>query len=506
MTTLLISLLTAAVGIGIGYYVFSSRASKRTHATAQRADTAVAEAETKAKQILLAAQDEVLKTKESGKAEETSRRKQLEAAESRLAARESSLDRKEHSLEEKSGQLEGDRVAVAKLKDEVNEIKGRQLANLEKVAGLKKDKAKDVLLEMVEKEFEGEMTRKVRQMEEEAREEGDARAKKVLATVIQRYAADQSAELSVTSVQIPNEEVKGRIIGKEGRNIQAFEKATGVDVIVDDSPDTVVISSYNPVRRQVARIALEKLVSDGRINPSRIDDVVAKADKEVAAISKKAGEDALFELGLSGIHPDLVKLLGTMKFRTSYGQNILKHSVEVSFLGEMLAGELNVDATKGKLVGLFHDIGKAVTHEVEGPHALIGRDICKKYGLPDDICHAVGAHHEDLPIESTLDIICQVADAISGARPGARRENFEHYIKRLKDLENVATSFDGVDKAYALQAGREIRILVRPEELDDLSTAKLAKDVAAKVEKELTYPGQIKVNVIRETRATELAK
>lgn len=506
MITLLIGLLAAAVGIAIGYYVFRARASNKQKSAGSKAEKLLANAEAKSKELLLAAQDEALKVKESGKQEETERRKQLEAAESRVAARESTLDRKEKALDEKTEKLEADRTEVKALKDEIAKVKERQLANLEKVAKLKQSEAKDVLLKMVEKEFAEQMAKKVRQMEAEAKEDGEARAKKVIATVIQRYAADQSAEMTVTTVSIPNEEVKGRIIGKEGRNIHAFEKATGVDIIVDDSPDTVVISGYNPVRRQVARIALEKLVSDGRINPSRIEEAVGKAEKEVNQIAKKAGEDALFELGLTGIHPDLVKLLGTMKFRTSYGQNILKHSVEVGFVAEMLAGELGVDPKKAKLVGLFHDIGKAVSHEVEGPHALIGYDICKKYGLPEDVAHAVGAHHEDKPIESTLDIIAQVADAISGARPGARRENFEQYIKRLQDLENIANDFEGVDKAYAIQAGREVRILVKPEELDDMSSAKLAKDIATKVEKELTYPGQIKVNVIRETRATETAK
>lgn len=503
---ILIALIAAAAG-GAASYVAVTRSTKNKHENASvKSEKVIHDAEAKAKQTLLSAQDEALKIRETGKAEETQRRKQLEAAESRLATREETLDRKDKQLEERGERVEKDRATLDKTKEEIREIKERQLANLEKIAKLKLGDAKDVLLKMVEQDFSDHMARKVRQMEEDAKEEGDRKAKHILATVIQRYASDHTAETTVTSVPIPNEEIKGRIIGKEGRNIQSFEKATGIDVIIDDSPDTVVLSGYNPVRRQVARIAMEKLVTDGRINPSKIEEVVAKAEKEVNQLAKKAGEDALFELGLSGINPDLTKLLGTLKFRTSYGQNVLKHSVEVSFLAEMLAGELGVDATKAKLSGLFHDIGKAVSHEVEGPHALIGHDICKKYGLPEEVCHAVGAHHEDLPIESTLDIITQVADAISGARPGARRESFEQYIKRLKDLENVANSFDGVEKSYAIQAGREVRILVRPEELDDLSTAKLAKDIASKVEKELTYPGQIKVNVIRETRATELAK
>lgn len=506
MTELLVSILAAAVGIAIGYGVSHSRNKGKGARAGAHAEKLVADAKAHAKEIELAAQDEALKLKSQGKEEEAARRKQLEATESRLASREETLDRKEKALEEKSAQVEAERAEMNEIKDEIKGIRDKQLANLEKVAKLKQDKAKEVLLQMVEKEFSDQMARKVRQMEDDANEEGEKKAKKIIAQTIQRYAADQSAEMTVTSVHIPNDEIKGRIIGKEGRNIQSFEKATGVDIIVDDTPDTVVISGYNPVRRQVARIALEKLVSDGRINPTRIEEVVGKAEKEVNQIAKKAGEDALFELKLTGIPPDLVKLLGTMKFRTSYGQNILKHSVEVSYVAEMFAGELGVDPKMAKLAGLFHDIGKAVTHEVEGPHALIGYDICKKYGLPEEVCHAVGAHHEDMPIESTLDIITQVSDAISGARPGARRESFEQYVKRLTDLENVANSFDGVEKAYAVQAGREIRIMVKPQEVDDLTTARLAKDVAEKVEKELTYPGQIKVNVIRETRATETAK
>lgn len=506
MTELLVSILAAAVGIAIGYGVSHSRNKGKGARAGAHAEKLVADAKSHAKEIELAAQDEALKLKSQGKEEEAARRKQLEATESRLGSREESLDRKEKTMEEKVAQIEAERAEMNDVREEIKSIRDKQLANLEKVAKLKQDKAKEVLLQMVEKEFSDQMSRKVRQMENDAKEDGEMKAKKIIAQTIQRYAADQSAEMTVTSVHIPNDEIKGRIIGKEGRNIQSFEKATGVDIIVDDTPDTVVISGYNPVRRQVARIALEKLVSDGRINPTRIEEVVGKAEKEVNQIAKKAGEDALFELKLTGIPPDLVKLLGTMKFRTSYGQNILKHSVEVSYVAEMFAGELGVDPKMAKLAGLFHDIGKAVTHEVEGSHALIGYDICKKYGLPEEVCHAVGAHHEDMPIESTLDIITQVSDAISGARPGARRESFEQYVKRLTDLENVATSFDGVEKAYAVQAGREIRIMVKPQEVDDLTTARLAKDVAEKIEKEMTYPGQIKVNVIRETRATETAK
>lgn len=507
MDTILMSLLAAAAGVGAGYYVFQSRASTKQQHAGARADKLLADAEAKAKQTLLDAQDEALKLKQSGKDEETSRRKQLEAAESRIGSREKSLDQKEQQLDQKREELEQQRAEIGTLKSEIAEIKDRQVKNLEKVAKLKQAEAKDVLLKMVEGEFEPALAKRVREMEESAKEEGEMRAAKVIATVIQRNASEQAAEMTVTTVQLPNEQVKGRIIGKEGRNIQSFEKLTGADVIVDDdAPDRVLISCFNPVRRQVARLALERMVKDGRINPSRIEEQVAKAEKEIGQITKKAGEDTLFELGLTKINPDLTKLLGTMKFRTSYGQNVLKHSAETARIAEMLAHELGTDAKTAKLAGLFHDIGKAVTHEVEGPHALIGYDICKKYGLPEEVCHAVGAHHEDMPIESVLDMLTQTADAISGARPGARRESFEQYVKRLTDLENVANSFAGVGKSYAIQAGREVRIIVKPQEVDDLSTARLAKDVAEKIQKEMTYPGQIKVNVIRETRASADAK
>ncbi|MDZ4247847.1 MAG: ribonuclease Y [Patescibacteria group bacterium] len=503
---ILLLLVAAGVGIGVGYAVFANRGKDEHERSKVKAEKAVAEAEAKAKELTLKAQEDVLRAKESSKNEEAELRKRLSASEARVATREETLDEKEKQLDGKREQLDADREQTRKLKEEIEQVKERQVQNLEKVSKLTQAKAKDVLLKMVEKDFSADLARKAKEIEVKATEEAEQRAKKIIAGAIQRYAADQSAELTVTTVKIPNDDVKGRIIGKEGRNIQALEKATGVDIIVDDTPDTVVISGYNQVRRQVARLSMEKLVADGRINPSRIEEVVTKSEKEINQITKKAGEDALYELKLSGINPDLTKLLGTMKFRTSYGQNILKHSVEVSFIAQMLAGELGVDATKAKLAGLFHDIGKAVTHEVEGPHALIGRDICKKYGLPEDVCHAVGAHHEDLPIDSTLDVIAQVADAISGARPGSRRESFEQYVKRLTELENVANGFDGVEKAYAIQAGREVRIIVKPEEVDDLSTLKLAKDVARKIEKEMTFPGQITVNVLRETKATEVAK
>ena len=502
-----VAVVAIAAGFGVGFFARSMWASTAIRTAQDKSARILAEARAQQKELILQAKDEQVRLAREAEEDARARRNELASQEGRLRQRDEQLDQRADMLAERDRKLLTRERELDTTREELARAREEQISALEKVSQMSQEDAKQVLLEQVRVDAEHDAVRLARSIERKAKEEADAKAQKVIATAIQRYAADQSSESTVTTVNLPSDEIKGRIIGKEGRNIQSFEKATGIDVIIDDeSPNTVVMSGYNPVRRQVGRIAMEKLVSDGRINPSRIEEAVKKAEKEVNSMAKKAGEDALYELKLSKINPDLTKLLGTMKFRTSYGQNILKHSVEVARIAEMLASEIGVDPTKAKLAGLFHDIGKAVSHEVEGPHAVIGHDICKKYGIPDDVAHAVGAHHEDMPMESPLDIITQVADAISGARPGARRESFEQYVKRLKELENVANAFDGVAQAYAIQAGREIRILVKPEEVDDLSTARLAKDVASKIEKELTYPGQIKVNVIRETRATELAK
>lgn len=491
-------------GAGFGArYALTQASSGRADAQSKKI---IEEAKTKAKEIELEAKDEALKVSEATKKEEKERRDQIAELEKRLATKEETQDKRTGELDKRQEALTTGEKEIQELKDQIREIKARQEVNLEKVAKLTKDGAKKILLEMVEKEFEPTLSRRVRDLQEATEAEAEEKSREILATVIQRVAPEFTSETTVATVELPSDELKGRVIGKEGRNIQALERATGMDIIVDDTPGLVVISGFDPVRRQVAKLSLEKLLKDGRIQPSRIEEVVAKTEKEIDLAIKEAGEKALYELGLSGIHPDLVKILGRLNYRTSYGQNVLRHSVEASHVAAMLAAELGADVQVAKMGTLFHDIGKALDHELEGSHVTIGRDIAKKYGLSEPVIHCIEAHHEDVPFESTEAIITQVSDAISGARPGARRESLENYIKRIQELENLAADFEGVDKAYAIQAGREIRIIVKPEELNDLESARLAKDIAAKIEETQRYPGQIKVQVIRETRSTEYAK
>jgi len=377
---------------------------------------------------------------------------------------------------------------------------------LERIASLSQDQAKELLLKAVEDEVRQDAARRIRQIEAEAREEADRRAREIITLAIQRYACETVAETTVSVVPLPNDEMKGRIIGREGRNIRALEQATGVDLIVDDTPEAVILSAFDPVRREIARLALTRLIYDGRIHPTRIEEVVAKARQEVEAIIQEEGEQACYKLGIHGMHPELIKLLGRLKFRTSYGQNVLYNSVETAHLAAMMAAEIGADVKVAKRAGLLHDIGKAVDHEVEGPHALIGAELAKRYGESPKVVHAIAAHHNEEECTSLEAILVQAADAISGARPGARRETLEAYIKRLESLESVASSFDGVEKAFAIQAGREVRIIVKPDQIDDLGAVRLARDIARKIEENLEYPGQIKVTVMRETRAVDYAK
>jgi len=362
------------------------------------------------------------------------------------------------------------------------------------------------LLKNIEREYKDDLIRKIKEQKEIAKEEAQNIAREILATAVQRLSSDHTVETTTTTVNLPSDEMKGRIIGREGRNIQIFEKETGTDLIIDDTPDTVVISAFDPIRRHVAKIALEKLIADGRIHPARIEELVKKAREEIAQQVKEAGEQAAYEVGVAGLHPDLIKILGRLKFRTSYGQNVLQHSIEATYIAGMLAAELGADVNLAKKSALLHDLGKAVDHDVPGAHHHISMDIARKYGLSEDIIHAIGAHHDDIEAKTVEAIIVRAADAISSSRPGARRETLENYVKRLEELENIANSFPGVDKTYAIQAGREVRILVKPEEIDDLTALKLSKDIAKKIETDLQYPGTIKVNVIRETRAIEFAK
>ncbi len=505
MENLIWIVLAAILGGGTGYIIRKFQAQKQTQSAEAQARRLIDEAKTKRKEVLLEAKDQALKIKEQAKTEEKERRNQITRLEQRLEKREEYLDSRIEGLEKRERRLTGKERELEDIKRELREIKKVQRNKLEKIAKLSRSEAKGVLLKLTEKEMKEELVGRIKEMEKRAKEEIDDKAREILTTAIQRYASSHAAESTISTVSIPSDEMKGRIIGREGRNIHAFEKITGVDVIVDDTPEAVVISGFDPIRRQVAKIALEKLILDGRIHPARIEEAVSEAKKQVSQAIKEAGEQAVYEVGIA-LPPDLVKLLGRLKFRTSYGQNVLKHSMEVAFIASMLASELGADVSVCKKAGLLHDVGKAVDHEISGSHALIGRDIAKKFGLSGEIVHAIEAHHEEVPYKTIEAIIIQSADAISGARPGARRDTLEAYVKRIEELENIASSFPGVEKSFAIQAGREVRIIVEPEEIDDLQSIKLAKDIAGKIEKELSYPGQIKVNVIRETRATEYAK
>lgn len=462
--------------------------------------------ERKQKELLLEAKSEVLKIKEDAKKVLEREEDDLREKEKDLRRREQSIDKRAEGVDDDRKRLETRESEIEKTKNELREGRKRQLLALEKIAKLKKEDAKELLLSQVEKEYRDDVIAKIKAEKNEAQEYAETEARKVISIAIGRYASEHTAENSVSNVVIPNEEMKGRIIGKEGRNIQHFEKATGVDVLIGETADTVTISSFDPVRRAVAKLALERLVADGRIQPARIEEVVERAKKDIAKIVKEAGEQATYEVGVAGLHPDLIRILGQLQFRISYGQNILQHSIETAHLAGMLAAEVGADVNLCKKAALLHDIGKAIDHEVTGAHHHISMDIARKYGLSETLINAIGAHHDDIEAKTVEAILVRASDAISGARPGARKETADHYIQRLKDLENVANSFSGVDKSFAIQAGREVRIIVRPEEIDDLGALKLAKDIAQKIEKDLQYPGTIKVNVIREVRAIELAK
>lgn len=464
------------------------------------------EIETKQKDILLEAKDEALKIKDKAKKEEEERQKYLKELENNLRRKEEIIDRRNEMMENERRNIITKEKEAEEIRLKLKELENQELEVLEKIAKMNKDAAKDLLLEMTEKEFKVELVRQIKAQKAAAREEAEIHAKEIIATAIGRIATEQTAESTVSPITLPSEEMKGRIIGKEGRNIQAFEKATGVDVVIDDTPDTVILSSFDPVRRYIAKLALEMLIADGRIHPTKIEEAVEKAKNETNKQIKEAGEQAIFEVGVAGLHPDLVKLIGRLKFRTSYGQNILRHSIEVAHIAGMLASELGADVNIAKKGALLHDIGKAVNHEIPGSHAQIGVDIAKKYGVSPDVIHCIEAHHEDVDARTVEAIVVKSADAISGARPGARRESLEAYIKRLTELENLANSFPGVEKSYAIQAGREVRIIVKPEDIDDLNALRMAKDIAKKIEEDLQYPGVIKVNVIREVRAVEYAK
>lgn len=499
-------ILAGILGISVGYLFRQLLASVKASSAESRAQAILGDAKSKSQDILLEAKNRALKVLEEAKKEEKERQAQLGRIENLLTRKESELEVKGKELSTEKEILKTKATELSIIKVELDQSKEKQLKELERISGLDRNVAKDELVAKIEQENKDELYTKIKRLEEEGREELDKKAREILSTVIQRYSASHIADATTTVVTLPSDEVKGKIIGKEGRNIKTIERLTGVDVIIDDTPEALVISGFDPVRRQVAKLAIDKLIADGRIHPAKIEEMVEKAKNEINEKIKEAGEAALFETGVGPIDPKLSYLLGRLAFRTSFGQNVLLHSIEMTHIAGMLASELGADASIAKKAALFHDIGKAVDHEVQGTHVEIGRKILQKFGIDQRVIAGMEAHHEEYPYTSVESRIVQTADAISAARPGARKDTVEIYLKRLEDLEKIATSFEGVDKSYAVQAGRELRIFVMPTKIDDLGSIKLAKDIAKRIEEELKYPGEIKVNVIRETRATEYAK
>ncbi len=471
------------------------------------------EAENIKKEAGLQAKDSLYQMKTEFEREIRDRRSELQGFEKRLIQKEEHVEKRTSIVEQREGELtkkeralDQKREAIQQREATYSRLVEEQRVQLEKISGISSSEARDLLMKSVEEETRHEAALLIRNIESEAREVANKKAREIIASAINRYAGDYVAEKTVSVVTLPSDEMKGRIIGREGRNIRAIEAATGVDLIIDDTPEAVIVSGFNPIRREVARLALERLISDGRIHPARIEEIVEKVSQEMEIWIKEAGEQAAFDVAVHGIHPELIRLLGTLKFRTSYGQNVLQHSIEVAFLCGIMAAELGINVKQAKRSGLLHDIGKAVDHEIEGPHASIGAELVKKYGESESVIHAIAAHHEDVPAESVLAILVQAADTLSGARPGARREMLEAYVKRLEDLEKIANSFPGVSKSYAIQAGRELRVIVESNKISDSDSVLLCRDVAQKIEKDLVYPGQVKVTVIRETRAIDYAK
>ena len=498
------------VGAGAGFLIRRLVAERKIGSAKAEADRVVAEAAKKAeavkKEKLLEAKEEILQKRNEAEAEIKERRAEVSHTERRLSQKEDTLDRKSEALDRKNEQLDQKIKENEALQVKINNALAEQQSALEKVAGLTAEEAKEELIERVEGEVKHELAQRLDELDSQFKEEADAKARNILALAIQRCATDQVAESTISVVQIPSEEMKGRIIGREGRNIQKLETLTGVELIIDDTPEAITLSGFDPVRREVARLTLEKLIADGRIHPARIEETVEKCRREVDAVIKQAGERATYEVGIPNLHPELVKLLGRLRYRTSYGQNVLKHSIEVAFLAGIMAEELGVDAATAKRAGLLHDIGKAFPHDVEGTHVELGVGVARKYKESRDVIHAIEAHHNDVEPQTVIAILVQAADAISASRPGARREDMENYIKRLEKLEEIAKGFEGVEKAYAIQAGRELRVMVKPEDVNDEGMKLIAREMAKKIQDEVKYPGQIKVNIIRESRAVDYAK
>ena len=499
-----------AVGFLLGRSWWKFDSKRQVESAEEEAKRIVNEAyksaESKKREALLEAKEEILKSRSEFEKEEKTRRADLQRQENRLQQKEENLDRKTEAIEKKEDSLNQKHAAIDKEAEEIKIIKRSQTEMLERISGFTAEEAKDYLIAQVESEVTHETALKIKEVESRMKEECEARAREVVAQAIQRCAADQVAEMTVSVVPLPNDEMKGRIIGREGRNIRTIETLTGVDLIIDDTPEAITVSCFEPVRREIARLALEKLIADGRIHPTHIEEMVEKARREVESTIKAEGERAVFECGLRNVHPELVKMLGRLHYRTSYGQNVLQHSIEVSHIAGMMAAELGADVMAAKRAGLLHDLGKSVDHELEGTHVALGVEFARKYKERDDIIHAIEAHHNDVEPKTIVACLVQAADAISAARPGARRENLENYIKRLEQLESITGSYPGVDKAFAIQAGREVRVMVKPEQVNEDQMVILARELAKKIEEEMEYPGQIKVHVLRETKVVEYAK
>ncbi len=501
-----VAVVAIAAGFGIGFVARSMLASQAIRSAQDKAGRIVAEARAQQKELILQAKDEQVRLARQAEEDARSRRGELSALESRLLQRDEQLDQRADMLEERDRKLIAREREIDQAKEELARARQDQISALERVSQMSQDEAKGLLLEEVRLDAEHDAVRLARSIERKAKEEAEDKARDVVVTAIQRVMVDHTAEMTVSVVHLPSDEMKGRIIGREGRNIRALEQATGIDLIIDDTPESVLISGFDPVRREIARLSLTKLIQDGRIHPGRIEEVVAKAKAEVELVMRQAGDAAAYETGVPGLPPEIIKLLGRLKFRTSYGQNVLMHSIETARLAATIAAEVGADVQIAKMGGLLHDIGKAVDHELEGPHAALGAQIAARHNLPMKVINGIAAHHQEVEYACVESPIVQIADAISASRPGARGESSETYLKRLEELQSIANSFEGVEKSFAVQAGREVRILVRPEEIDDLASMRLARDIVRKIEETLTYPGQIKVTVIRETRAVEYAK
>lgn len=505
MYYIIIGIAALLVGLLSGYFIRKAVAKSQAKGVEAKIETINKQAKEKYQETLFEAKEKAMQIIDEAKKDEASRRRELKSLQNRLEKRENLFDKKLLDLEAKTTKLQKKAKEVETAREKIKQIQKEQIEKLEKIASLTKDEAKNLLLQNVEKDMNETLMSRINKLENEASTELEKKSKKILANVIQRCAANHAVEMTTSTVALPSEEMKGRVIGREGRNIKTFEQLSGVEIVVDDTPEVITISSFSPIRREVAKRALEKLILDGRIHPAKIEDALEEAKKEIALDIKKAGEEACYKVGIAGLDPKLIQIIGRLKYRTSYGQNVLQHSIEVAHLSALLAEQLGADVTVAKKAGFLHDIGKAVDHEIQGTHPEIGRDIAKKFNLPDEIIEPILTHHEDKP-STFVSIIVKSADAISGARPGARKDTYENYLQRLEELENIATKNDGVEKAYAIQAGREVRVFVTPEEINDLESHKVAEKIAKNIEENLKYPGEIKVTVIRENRVIEYAR